>query len=109
MERLLNRMITLGEKFEERRSSLSPPRACYTIAMDAWSRSQREVAVENVERVFSDAEHRGFRPTTYMYTTLINSLAHSDHIVDAPERAKAILVKMKADFERSEERRVGKD
>lgn len=67
--------------------------------MDAWSRSQRKDSVENAERIMNEAEKRGVHPSTYMYTTLINAIAHSDHIVDGPERAKEILLKMKADYE----------
>lgn len=92
-------MIALAEKYSERKAVLKPPSACYTIVMDAWSRSERADSVENVERILGEAKKRGIHPTTHMYTTLINSFAHSDQIVDAPERAKAILVNMKSDFE----------
>ena len=93
-ERLLNQMIMLTGK-----RNLELNQACFTIVMDAWSRSGRDDAFEQAARVMQKGEELGHPPSSYSYTTLITALANcGDRIIDAPERAEALIAQMQADF-----------
>lgn len=95
-EKVLDRMIALSNKYEERKATLYPQPACYAIAMNAWVKSRREDSADNVERIMKEVEKQGIQPTEHMYTTLMNSFAGS---IDGPEKAEAIITQMQSDYE----------
>ena len=83
---------------EERKGTLFQDTNCFNEVMNAWCKSGGEAAADSAERILNLAESRGLQPSEAMYATLMNAFAESG-LVDGPERAEAILARMKSDFE----------
>jgi pentatricopeptide repeat protein len=87
VESLLDEMITLSERHKE----LAPTVVCFNVALNAWSKSGSDEAVDRCEALLDKMRGLKLSPDIFNYTALIDAIARSGQ---KPERVDAILNRM---------------
>jgi pentatricopeptide repeat protein len=87
VESLLDEMITLSKRHKE----LAPAVMCFNVALNAWSKSGSDEAIDRCEALLEKMQGLKLSPDVFSYTALIDAIARSGQ---KAERVDAILNRM---------------
>jgi pentatricopeptide repeat protein len=81
---------TLQKNYDDGESNIRPNGRSYSSVASAYIKSGREDSVAQAERLLSLAEQRGLSNDSYLYNSVLDAWAMSNH-VDAAQKAESIL------------------